>query len=370
MILFVVAVILLIPATVAALHAIVLAVAARFHRSPHPTVSRRRYAVLVPAHDEEISLPATLRSLAAADYPPDLVTPVVVADNCSDRTAAVAGSFGATVLERTSSTERGKGYALRHGLETILRTDAEAVLILDADCQVEPELFRRADAWLDAGADALQVAVRTRNADDGPTGFVGAVGNAFDNLYSAGKDRLGVAVPLRGSGMIFRRSVIERFPWTEFGLVEDADYAARLRAGGVRVRFEPRELVRSESPARQADLYQQRRRWRAALFGGSGLLARWVESKPLVLAQLALTGVAVAAAGSLPLQLLYLSIVLLTVGLYLRVIGIVGLSRKRLAFLAASPGIVARLALLALGGVAKRDLAWQRTRRAAEPARN
>ena len=365
----------LVPATAAGVYYAVLTSIGRRRSNLTPSPLFHRFAVLVPAHDEELSLPASLRSLFSADYPRDLLDVFVVADNCSDRTAAVARDCGATVLERAHATERGKGYALRFGLDEILKGRPDAVLILDADCQVDASLFRILNDHLANGAEAVQVAVVTRNADDGPTGFVGAVGNAFDNLVSAGKDRLGLPVPLRGSGMAFRRDVLDLFPWREYGLTEDADYADRLRRGGVRVRFEPAPLVRSETPARRGDLYGQRRRWRAAVFGGSGFLFNWIESKPLVLAQLAATSIVVALADAgLAFLFWYAALVMLTGLVYARVALTVGLSRRRIGFLFSVPGIVAKLALVTLGGFARRDLEWRRTRRAAEgamaPSRN
>src|SRR5205823_13036076 len=58
------------------------------------------FAVLIPAHDEETTLPATLRSLAVLDYPPALARVRVVADNCTDGTAAVARAAGAACVVR------------------------------------------------------------------------------------------------------------------------------------------------------------------------------------------------------------------------------------------------------------------------------
>src|SRR5690349_5913723 len=55
-------------------------------------------AVLIPAHNEQVGLPATLRSVKAQLLPHDRV--VVVADNCTDGTAALAREAGVTVIER------------------------------------------------------------------------------------------------------------------------------------------------------------------------------------------------------------------------------------------------------------------------------
>ncbi len=356
----------LVPATVACLYYVGFALLGR-RRAVMPSVyPTRRIAVLIPAHDEELSLGLSLDSILKADYPAELRPVVVVADNCTDGTARVARSVGVTALERTDTARRGKGYALAFGLETLLADRPDAVLILDADCQIEPDTFRVLDAYLAAGAEAVQCGVLTRNADDASTSFVGAMGNVFDNLLSAGKDRIGWPVPLRGSGMAFRRDVLERFPWQDFGLTEDAEYSDRLAAGGVRVRFDPRPLVRSETPTRRGDLYQQRRRWRAALFGGPGFLLRWLESKPLVLAQLLATGCVVAAAGHVGLAAWYAVLVLLTGGLYGYAAVQVGLTWQRVGYLLAAPWIAARLVGVTLGGLIPREMAWQRTRRAAE----
>ncbi|QEL13924.1 glycosyltransferase family 2 protein [Limnoglobus roseus] len=366
MIALLVALIFLVPATAACLYYVGFALLGQRRSLAPSDRPNRRIAVLIPAHDEELSLGLSLESILKADYPAELRTVVVVADNCTDGTTRLAQQFGVTALERTDAVQRGKGYALALGLESILAERPDAVLILDADCQIEPETFRVLDAHLEGGAEAVQCAVLTRNADDASTSFVGAMGNVFDNLLSAGKDRVGRPVPLRGSGMCFRRDVLERFPWQDFGLTEDAEYSDRLAAGGVRVRFEGRPLVRSETPTRQGDLYQQRRRWRAALFGGPGFVLRCVESKPLVLAQLLATGLLVGVAANFTLAAWYGVLVLLTGGVYLYAAAQVGLTWRRIGYLLSAPWIVARLVGVTLGGFVPREMVWQRTRRAAE----
>src|SRR5512133_41423 len=65
-----------------------------------------RFVVLVPAHDEEAMIAGTIAALRSGDYPPDRRHVVVVADNCSDATAAIAAEAGATVLERRDPDHR------------------------------------------------------------------------------------------------------------------------------------------------------------------------------------------------------------------------------------------------------------------------
>src|SRR6185436_16232635 len=71
---------------------------------------RRPLAVLVPAHNEGSGLLPTIANIQSQLGPGDRL--LVVADNCSDDTAAVARQNGAEVVERTDPTRLGKGFAL------------------------------------------------------------------------------------------------------------------------------------------------------------------------------------------------------------------------------------------------------------------
>lgn len=328
------------------------------------------FAIVIPAHNEEHGLAMTLRSVFASNYPPEKLGVLVIADNCTDRTAAVARECGAICLERQSDTERGKGYALAVAIPRVLAGKPDAVMILDADCELAADTVQRFAAAMADGAEAVQAARVPRNPGDGSAALVSAVGSIIENAISAGRDRLGLTVALRGSGMAFTRNVLERFPWSSFGLTEDAEYAGVLTRAGVRVRFLADVEVRGEVPAEAAVLTQQRKRWRAALWGGGpGLFARWLASKPLVLLQLAVT---VAVVGGLspwaPLWCVGWAAVLvgLTGVVYVRALRRVGAGLRGVA---GAAGIVAKLAAVTVGGALDRGRAWERTKRVGETSR-
>src|SRR5260370_598974 len=103
-----------IPLALMVLYLDVLSVAAVIRRRlPEHTPPRHRFALLVPAHNEEKQLPRLLESIAELDYPPDLYDVHIVADNSTDRTVLVAAAAGAIVHERRDERLQGKGYALR-----------------------------------------------------------------------------------------------------------------------------------------------------------------------------------------------------------------------------------------------------------------
>lgn len=327
----------------------------RANRAGKPVASRPTFAVLIPAHNEETILPAALRSLAALDYAPERVRVYVVADNCTDNTARIAQAAGAVCVVRNDPEKRGKGYALAKGLERVKADAPDIVLIFDADCELSPNTLQELDQLFATGADAVQCALISRNVDDGPTGYVAAVGAAVDEVVATGLDRLGLSVPLRGTGMAFRWHVLEAVPWSAFGVVEDAEYARTLHAAGVRVRHCGTARISNDAPANLTDFQRQRRRWR---------LAGVLTSKPLALGVSAIAITAGIATGFVWWPLLILAF---TFAVYLRAVLVVGLTWKRCGLLLCSPAIVLRLAGVTLAGVVKRQpTTWDRTPRPGE----
>jgi cellulose synthase/poly-beta-1,6-N-acetylglucosamine synthase-like glycosyltransferase len=94
---------------------------------------RTPVVVLVPAHNESSGLLPTLANIQNQLLPNDRL--LVVADNCSDDTAAVAKAGGAEVVERNDPTKRGKGYALDWGVQHLSSAPPEIIIVVDADWQ-------------------------------------------------------------------------------------------------------------------------------------------------------------------------------------------------------------------------------------------
>ncbi|MDC0838199.1 glycosyltransferase family 2 protein, partial [Limnoraphis robusta] len=98
---------------------------------PEPTIS-----VLIPAHNEGLVIGQTLANILPQLKPDDEI--IVIADNCTDETVAIATENGVQVLERQDPDNRGKGYALDYGLRHLAPNPPEVVVMIDADCLVEP----------------------------------------------------------------------------------------------------------------------------------------------------------------------------------------------------------------------------------------
>jgi len=99
---------------VAVLFAEVVSASIPRSRVNQPQGERRRVAVLIPAHNEASLIASTLESIRPQLASSDRL--IVVADNCSDDTAAIAAGAGAESIVRTDQTKRGKGFALDFGV--------------------------------------------------------------------------------------------------------------------------------------------------------------------------------------------------------------------------------------------------------------
>lgn len=94
-----------------------------------------RYAVVVPAHNEQDLLPGCLAALRAGELAPTEL--IVVADACTDHTARLAAEAGAEVVTVTAGNvgrarAAGMAHALRHGSEGLW------LATTDADSRVPP----------------------------------------------------------------------------------------------------------------------------------------------------------------------------------------------------------------------------------------
>src|SRR5712691_11695576 len=123
------------PAGAATAYLLTLALAS-YRRLPVPAPAgwAPRLAVLVPAHDEQELVGRCVASLRDQTYPASSTRVVVIADNCSDRTAEVAAAAGAEVMARSDEHRHGKGYALRWAMDRLLAESPppDGVVVVDA----------------------------------------------------------------------------------------------------------------------------------------------------------------------------------------------------------------------------------------------
>lgn len=247
---------------------------------PEPVTARdepqHRFVVVICGRDEQAVVTRAVVSVLDADYPAQLRRVVVVADNCTDATAEMARAAGADAWERHDLAAANKGAALAWAFERLLADDGwDAVVVLDADGSVAPDLFAVLDVRL-ADAAVLQAERRVGDPSGSLVNELSVVSSSVQTvLRPRARQRLGGAAKLVGTGMVFRRDVLQTVPWQAQGLVEDLEYWLRLLERGIHPRFEPRARVTDLMPDSVADARRQRERWQA---GRSELVRRDARS--------------------------------------------------------------------------------------------
>lgn len=228
---------------------------------------QHRFAVMIPAHDEARLLPDLLESLRALDYPPSLLHVYVVADNCSDNTAALARSGGARVYERNDATRTGKGYALQWLWQQVLAAEGndadafDAFVFLDADTIVSPNFLQVMDARLRQGERVIQAYYAVREPERSwAAGLRYVALAALHYLRPAGRTRFGGSAGLKGNGMVFAAPVLRQHAWSA-SITEDIEQHMALLLSGERVSFAPDAVVRAEMPDSLAQAESQNVRW-------------------------------------------------------------------------------------------------------------
>lgn len=251
---------LLLAAPAAVLLAQVLLALLPARANPVPAGRRPRVAVLVPAHNESSGLLPTLAQAREQLMPADRI--LVVADNCTDDTAAVARAAGAQVTERVNAALRGKGYALDHGVRELVADPPDVVLVLDADCTMAPGCIERLTRLSHATGRPVQAAYLMRAADDGLKMRVAEFAMRVKNrVRPRGLHRVGIPCGLTGTGMAFPWVVALAAPLASGHLAEDMQLGVRLAQAGAPPLFCEEALVNSVFAGSREGERSQRTRW-------------------------------------------------------------------------------------------------------------
>lgn len=224
-------------------------------------IPRPSIAIIVPAHNEALGLPETIRSIQPQLTLQDRL--VIVADNCTDNTAEVARSLGAIVLERFNQEARGKGFALDYGMQYLREDPPQVVMIVDADCVISEQLIDRISRRCVSLQRPVQADYVMRFPSKGGvkqqvTEFAWLVKNTVRPM---GYQYLGFPCQLMGTGMAFLWTDLSQSQLANGHLVEDMKLGLDLAALGKAPYYDATVSVKSYFPTSEQGIATQRLRW-------------------------------------------------------------------------------------------------------------
>jgi len=229
--------------------------------------------VLIPAHNEEFSLPTTLAALKEQTRRPDRV--IVVADNCTDRTADIAVEMGFEAFASVGNIHRKAG-ALNQALGALLPgTDpSDVVMVMDADTSLGPEFIEVAAARLQNDVELAAVG-GVFYGEDGH-GLLGQFQRNEYTRYSLQiRARRGRVFVLTGTATMFRAEALLDVAaargvfipgetgrvYDTAALTEDNELTLALKSLGATMTSPYQCTVTTELMPTWSNLWKQRQRW-------------------------------------------------------------------------------------------------------------
>ncbi len=232
----------------------------------------KKFAVLIAAHNEHNVVGQLIKNLHDQHYPKELYDIYVIADNCSDDTAAIARAEGAIVCERFDNERKSKGYALEWMFDRLFKMERDgkiydAVAIFDADNLVHPQFLMEMNNRLLKGDRIIQGFLDAKNPYD--TWVAGTFAIAFwviDHVSHLAKTNIGLSAVLGGTGMCITIDVLKKYGWRATCLTEDMEFTMKSLAEGIKTTWAHDAIVYDEKPLTFKQSWTQRKRWAQGQF--------------------------------------------------------------------------------------------------------
>ncbi len=235
------------------------------NKSEKVHMPEKKFAIFIPAYNEEIVISSIIENLKHVNYPEELYDVFVIADNCSDNTADSAKRAGAKVLVRVNKEERGKGYALNWAFDQVLFNDNskyDAAVIFDADNLVSKDFLLEMNNKLCEGHKVVQGYIDSKNPSDSWITMGYSISFwSVNRLFQCARTYLGLSNEIGGTGFCMDIKVLKEMGWNATSLAEDLEFTAKLVLNGIKVGYAPKAIIYDEKPLTLAQSWKQRRRW-------------------------------------------------------------------------------------------------------------
>ncbi|MGL5648546.1 MAG: glycosyltransferase family 2 protein [Clostridium sp.] len=225
---------------------------------------RRKFAMIVAAHNEDVVISGIVDSMKKLNYPKDMYEVFVIADNCTDKTAEIAREHGAKVYERVNKDKRGKGYALEWMFAKLFEMEEQydSICIFDADNLVHEDFLKEMNSKMSEGYKVVQGYIDSKNPND--SWISAAYSIAFwsqNRMFQLARRNVGFSNQLGGTGFAIDTSILKELGWGATCLTEDLEFTCKLVSNGEKVGWAHDAKIFDEKPLTLKQSWAQRKRW-------------------------------------------------------------------------------------------------------------
>lgn len=226
---------------------------------------QHKYGFFIAAHNEEVVIANLVKSIKNQDYPSELIDVFVVADCCTDETAARAREAGAIVYERNDLAKKGKSWVMDYGFKRILKEypdKHEAFFIFDADNLLSPGYVTEMNKAFDQGFLACTSYRNSKNFDSSWISAAYATWFLREARYLNNARMIcGTSCAVSGSGFMVATKLVKAMQgWHFHTLTEDIQFSTFCAVHGIRIGYAPAEFY-DEQPLTFSASWHQRMRW-------------------------------------------------------------------------------------------------------------
>ena len=222
---------------------------------------KHKFAVIIPARNEEKVIGNLFKSLQKQDYPKDKYDIFVVINNCTDKTKEITIENGINIIECTKAIN-SKGEALRVAFNKLNKSDYEAYIIFDADNIVHPKFISKMNDTLGAGYEIAQGFRDSKNVSDTWISSCYSVHYLIHNIFlNKARMNLDKSSFINGTGFMISKKFLDRKGYKAHTLTEDIELTARCAIDNEQVAFVEDAITYDEQVTTFKESWKQRKRW-------------------------------------------------------------------------------------------------------------
>ena len=226
-----------------------------------PGDKKHKFAVIIPARNEEKVIANLINSLKKQDYQKELYDVFVVVNNCTDRTKEIVLENNVNLIECKRNIH-SKGEALKVAYRHLNDSDFDAYLIFDADNIVHPEFITKMN---DALCEGYQIAQGFRDSKNPSSTWISSsysIHYLIHNIFlNKSRRHLDKSSFINGTGFMITKKFLEKRPFKAHTLTEDIELTVRCAIDGEKIAFVEDAITYDEQVENFKESWKQRKRW-------------------------------------------------------------------------------------------------------------
>jgi len=226
------------------------------------SLPKNKFAIIIPARNEENVISNLIDSLKKQDYPKELYDIYVVPNNCKDNTENVAKQMGARIINCTIPV-KSKGDVLKF-VFNIIPKQYDGYIIFDADNVVHNKFIGKMNNALCAGYHAAQGYRESKNPEDSWVSNCYSIYHWIQNYFlNQARMNIGMSAFINGTGFMISKEILEQVKFEAITMTEDTEMTIHYAFAKERIAFVNNAITYDEQPITFKESWKQRKRWSA-----------------------------------------------------------------------------------------------------------